>query len=387
MLWLIRFISGYLRVRFYGEFKERIFNLAASNRISLWNSSLGKEGIEADISVKKFRLLPIVLRKSGIRVHILKKKGLPFILKKNGRRFGIALGLILSFAMLQYMSGFIWMIDVTGNQRVDSKEIISTCRSVGIKKGIQKDDINTKIARENLLLKIDSLAWASLNIEGCRLTVNVSEIDPKEDNECICNLKAKADAIIEKIDVTSGNTVVKIGDTVKKGEVLVSGVFEKLTGTEFVHSAGVITAFTQRSISVSGEYVIKELIETGEKRQKSVLEFFGLKIPLYLGKEIGNYNQRVETKALTLFGTELPIKIHKKEFRFTKSYEKKRTREELILILENEIKDIMKKEGVEQYEIANRTETETEKGIELSVIVNANENIAYRERILIDEEK
>jgi len=285
---------------------------------------------------------------------------------------------------LKYMSGFIWLVEVTGNEKVDSGEILRACESIGIRQGIRSSDINTKTQREKLLLKLDSLAWASLNIEGCKLTVNVSEIEKKgENNECACNLKAKADGIIKKIDVTSGNCIVKIGDTVKKGDVLVSGVFEKLTGTEFVHSSGVITATTQRSVTVEGEYEKMERIENGEIKNKCVLEFFGVKIPLYLGKESKSYNQSLKTKHATLFGVNLPIKIHEKEFRFTEEYKKIYSEEELIAELENKIDLIMKNEGIEDYEITSSTKTNHEKGIKLTAVITATEDIVYREALLV----
>ena len=385
MLWFYRFIFGFLEVRFFGDFKEKIFSLAAKNGISFFDTKLSKNGIETNISIRDFRKLPYVLRGSGIRVKILRKRGLPFKLKINQKRLGILAGIIFFIVFLEYMSGFIWVIDVTGNRYVTDAEILNACEKVGIVKGIKTSSVNTKTIREKLLLNIDSLAWASLNIEGCKLTVNVSESDKKENNDCICNLKAKADGIVKKIDVTSGNTVVKIGDTVKKGDVLVSGVLEKLTGTEFVHSSGEVIAETSRSITVSGDYIKKEKLENGKVKYKKVLDFFGIKIPLFIGGETGSYNAIKIQKNVELFGVQLPVSVYEKEFKFTEIYEKKQTHEELIMQLENEIKAIMKNEGVEEYEIVSRKETETENGIELSVIVNANENIAYREQILIGD--
>lgn len=386
MLWFYRFIFGFLEVRFFGNFKEKIFNLAAGNGISFFNTKLTKDGIKTNISVRDFKKLPQILRGSGIRVKILKKRGLPFKLKINQKRLGILAGIILSIVFFELMSGFIWIIDVTGNKAVPTAEILSACEKVGIVKGIKISDVDTKTAREKLLLNIDSLAWASLNIEGCKLTVNVSEADKKEDNSCICNLKSKADGIVKKIEVTSGNTLVKIGDTVKKGDVVVSGVLEKLTGTEFVHSSGEIIAETKRSVTVSGDYIKKEEKENGEVKRKRVLSFFGIKIPLFIGGETKKYKESITAKDIKLFGVSLPITVYEKEFRFTEIYEKKLTAEELKTALYEEIKKTAQNEGLTDFEMSDLAETKSENGITLSAIITATENIVYRETMLINKE-
>lgn len=388
MLWLYRFLFGYLRVRFYGEFKEKILNLAAANRISLWNSSLSKDGIQTNISVRDFKRLPNIIRKSGIRVHILKRKGLPFKNAKNRKRIGIAAGFVLCLVFLKVMSGYIWIIDVVGNERVKTEEIINACAAIGIKEGIKANSFNPKTQRERLLLELDSLSWASLNVEGCRLTVNVSEIEENAvDNSCICNLKASVDGIIKKIDVTAGNCLVKIGDTVKKGDILVSGVLEKATGTQFVHSAGAVTAVTERSITVEGEFDITEEFETGESKTKRVIEFFGLKIPLYLGGENQAYNSGFSVKTAKLFGQKLPLKIYEKEFCFTEQVKKTLSREELCERLKTEAENKLKNEGVKEFQTISQEFADTEKGMKLTMVVSSEENIVYREKLLVSDDK
>lgn len=386
MLWLYRFCWGFLRVVFYGEFKERILNLAACNRITLWNSSLNKKGIETFITVRDFKKLPKVLKGSGIRVHILKRCGLPFKISKNRKRLGWGLGIIIFLIFLKFMSGYIWIIDIVGNEKVESAEILKACNAIGIKEGIRSDTLNTNIQRQKLLLQMDSLAWASLNIEGCRLTVNVSEIEKNaEDNSCICNLKSKADGIIQKIDVTAGNCIVKKGDTVKKGDILVSGVLEKATGTEFVHSAGTITAVTERSITVEGEYESVKEYGTGEVKVKKVLEVFGLKIPLFLGSENKSYKSSTNVKTASFLGQELPLRIYEKEFNFTQKFKKTLSREELCKELETKIKERLEKEEVKEYETVSKEFTDTENGLKLTVIISSEENIVYREELLVSK--
>ena len=384
MLWFFRYTGGYLTVVFYGEFPEKILNLTSANKIYLWDSKLTKKGIECCISVKDFRKMLFILKNSGVKVHILKKHGLPFKTEKNRKRLGLAVGMAVFFIFLKIMSGYVWIIDVTGNKTVDSKEIISALEDIGIKEGIRTKSINSKIQKEKLLLQIDSLAWASLNIEGCRLTVNVSEIkDEKNEETSACNLTASADGIKKKIYVTTGNCVVKPGDTVKTGDVLVSGILERQSGTEFVRSQGSIIAVTERSINVKGNFTQQITSENGSNKTKTVLDLFTLKIPLYLGKETQKYNSVQKTVNLSLFGQTLPIRIHQKKFCYVDDYTITYSREKLTEKLEKQIEDKIKEEGIETYTEISRNINETEDQLEITVIISAEENIAVSEELLV----
>lgn len=383
MLWLYRFICGYLYVEFYGDFSEKILNICAKNRISLWNSRCVKRRIRCSIMIRDFRKLPEIIRGNKIRVHILKKVGLPFYIRRYNKRVGFTTGMVLFFVFLKFMSCFIWSVEVCGNKAVSTKEIISACNSIGIYEGILKSKINPKVQKQRLLLSLDSLAWASINIEGCCLTVNVTEVQKNtEDNKQATNLKATADGIITKIDVISGNCLVKVGQTVKKGDVLVSGIIEREDSTQFVHSLGHITAKTERSITVSGDYKKEISNNTGKVKKKSVLNLFGYKIPLYLGKESGDYIANTDSFRLKLLGTELPISLYTKEFIFYEKVKITLSKDELLNELENTIKNQLKESNITEYEIMQRTVVENENGLKLSLVVATQEDIAYQDILL-----
>jgi len=384
LLWLYRYIGGYLTVIFYGEFPEKILNLTCFSRIYLWNTRRTKKGIEACISVKDFKNIGKILKNSGIKVHILKKYGLPFKIAKTKNRAGLVTGLIIFITFLVFMSGHIWIIDVVGNEKVKKEEVISALNDIGIGEGIRKSSLNSKHKSQELMLKIDSLAWVSLNVEGCKLTVNLSEIKNKKPQKNLpTNLKAKADGIITKIDVSSGNCIVKTGDTVKVGDILVSGIIEKKGSTAFVSSKGTVMAKTERVVSAKGDF--KQIItsENGKIKSKRVLELFSVKIPLYLGSESESYNEIMKCQEFSLFGQKLPIRIYEKEFRFTEKYRVTYTKEELIEKLKIEIAENLKNEKVGKYEIVSQKIEETRNGIMLTQIVTSSENIAVSEELIV----
>lgn len=380
MIFLYRFFCGILEIELSGIYPEKIFSFLAQNRINVWNSRFENQKIRLYITVKDFKRLPKILKKSGIRVHILRKKGFPFFIKKYRKRFGIFMGIILFFAILQFMSGYIWIIDVTGNKTVTDGEILNSCESLGIKVGTKKSQIDTKNTVQDLLLKTDKLSWGSFNIEGCRLSVNVTEITPKgEDNSIATNLKAKSDGVITKIDVTSGNCVVKVGDTVKKGDILVSGIIENANDTKFVHSIGSVEARIEENITFEEEIIKNVKYPTGKVKTKKVLEIFNLKIPLYLGKTKGEFETVKDKETLKLFSQKLPIILHTKEFTFINEKIEKQTVKEISETLE---KRLLKSESENGFTIKNKEILVKDNNVILNALITKTEDITYSENLI-----
>lgn len=380
MLYLYRFFCGILEVEFFGIYPEKIINLCAKNRIAVWNVHYGNNKIRLFITVKDFKRLPKILKRSGLRLHILNKTGFPFFINRYKRRFGIFAGIVIFFAVLQFMSGFIWIIEVEGNKTVTDREILAICEEIGVKIGVKRNSIDTKNTPQDLLLKTDKLSWGSFNIEGCKLTVNVTEIVPKtEDNTVATNLKAAKDGIIEKIDVTSGNPVVKVGDIVKKGDLLVSGITETMRDTKFVHSIGTVTAKTEETITLFEPFIKKTETLTGKTAKRRVLEIFGIKIPLYIGKENGNFKTETDCKNLKLLSQNIPIKIYTKKFIFVKKENLTRDYNELC----QQLRERLEKESkTKNFNVKTKDFTQNENGVTLTAVVTKTEDITYSENLI-----
>lgn len=381
IIFLYRIVFGFLRVCIYGDFKERALTLCAQNGITLWNNRLKEGKIECNILVKDFRLLRSVLRGKGVKVHILKKRGVPFILNRYRKRSGILVGAVLFFAIIQLMSGYIWIIDVEGNSKVSTAKILSACHSVGLDIGIRKDSFYPKLKREELMLCLDGVAWSSLNVEGSRLTVNVTEIKERDKEKTYSNLKAASDGIIEKMDITSGTSVVSVGQAVKKGDLLVSGIIETADGTRFVGSRGKVYAKTKEEIVLSEDYSQKHSVPTGQTKTKTVIEAFDFKIPLYLGTEKGPFETEKSGKNLKLFSANLPIKIHTKKYTFLKEESVTYSYDELCSRLEKRLDEQMKK--TENGELNTKEFIKTEKGVDLKAVIEKNQNIAIEDNLII----
>jgi len=379
MLYIYRFLGGFLTVEFYGIYPEKVLNLCAKNGIYIWSAKYKKQRIVCKITVRDFLKLRTILRKSGIRAHILEKKGFPFFIKRYNSRFGIFFGFIIFLSFLQVMSGYIWVVRVVGNEQVPTQKILTDCQNIGIKAGIRKSKINAKADAQELLLENNKLAWGSFNVEGCILTVNVTEItNEKKQAGDAANLVAVADGVIKRIDVKAGDCVVKVGDIVSKGDVLVSGVIETLTGTRFVHSKGEIIAQTKTEIRFEEPLLRTQFFDTGKYKKKRVLEIFTLKIPLFLGSEKGHYETFKTQKNYKLFGKNIPFIMHEKKFIFKDK--------QTFKITADKAKELLEKRVLESGEkIENITFMQTDEKVVLNGILVKEENIAVSKKMIIGE--
>lgn len=386
----LKYAGGFVKFRVTGDFPERFLNQLAANRVPFWDIGRSKEGITLSVRVTDYKKLRKIRGKNRIRTKVLERKGLPFTLKKYRLRVGFFAGLVLFFASLWFLSGFIWNVNVTGNSTLSEKEIIAACEELGLYEGCRASSLDPKSLRTRLALKLDNIAWASVNIEGTTATVNISEsLDTEKSDNAPCNLVAKTDGIIKRLEVTEGTIVTTVGQTVKAGDMLVSGVTEYKDGnTSLGPSSGKIYAETGRTISYLATFVQTEKVYVGDPETRSVLTVFGLDIPLYLGSLKGNFETTTEVEKFGTDGAFLPLRLTETTF--------KRVDVRAFEISEEVAKELalsklaeMEQTELEGAEILSKNVTTevSEKGVRITAEYTLLENIAERDLLLILTEK
>lgn len=310
-LLLYRLFCGYLYVRVSADNYEKILNLCAAKGIDIWRVSVKNDMLYFKIGIRSFKKLRIFKRNIPCRIHITKKVGVPFFIAVNKKRIGIPIGLIIFCLILNFMSGGVWNICVCGNETVSDKAIITTLKEIGIYEGARISNIDPEQKRYEFLLRQKDLSWAAINIEGSKVTVDV--VETKKGQQLVdepSNLKAEEDGIIKKIFIKSGVTQVKVGDTVQKGQLLVSGITEYDDGSvDFKRSVGNILAEVDYSFTIQQPLKVTEFLKTGKYTDLKVLDIFGINIPLYLGGVSGDYVKTKQNIKYSKGESYLPIRI------------------------------------------------------------------------------
>lgn len=388
---LLRYIRGYVAFSIKGEYPERLLNQLAANGISVWGMRRRKEEIEAFMPTKDYAEIRRCRKKNKVRTKVLKRYGLPVFMKRHKLRVGFALGAALYICALFVLSMFIWNINIVGNKETETAEIKEVCKEIGLKEGALRSDINTGRLKAMLALKLENAAWVSVNIEGVAATVNISEIEKaeKRPEKEPCNLVAERDGIITAVEATSGTVSVKVGQTVGKGELLVSGITEYKNGTyRFGAAEGRIIAETERELSVFVPFSQTETVRTGETVKRSVLSFMGLNIPLYFGSVKGTCEVDTDVAFFERDGRYLPVYLTTAIFYKTESVQRVLSYDEAVQKGEVELEKLKETE-LSGAEILRET-VETDRfddGVRITAAYKCRENIAKQDLLLILDEK
>lgn len=390
---LIQYVSGYVNVVIEGYYIERFINICNTKQILLWNLKRKNSiTLYASISIKDFKSLRSICKKTKCKLKIQNKKGIPFTLRKYKKR-KIFLGLLFLIVIIVIiLSNFIWNIDVEGNINIPREELLALAEENGLSVGKIKGGINTKEVINKIRLERDDVAWVGIDIIGTNAVIKVVEADAKPDiinEEEYCNIVADKDAMITKVIARNGTPVVEEGSVVKKGDILIAGWMEgKYTGRQYVHSQGEIEAKVWYTATEKIELKETKKIETGNEENKYSVKINNFQINL--PKSIPNfekYDTIEASKKLKLFSNfYLPFELitytykeYKEETVIHSIEEAKqigveRAEEKLV----NEIKD---KEILDK-QIKVKTESEY---LLVEVTFEVKEKIGIEEKIVFEE--
>lgn len=228
---LIKYFQGYVYVQLTGYAPERFLNLCGSHDILIWNLKPSADGYTFCISIKGFRRLKPILRKTRTHIKILKRVGAPFTTFRYRRRKIFGGGIFLFGILLYYLSGFVWNIEINGNSYLSEEVILDFLREEHCSFGTKKRDISCPELEEALRTRYDEVIWTSIKLYGTKMTVDIQEnLLPEEQyqkkEDTVYDIVAAKDGVVTEIVTRSGTPLVVSGTEVKKDDVLVSGQIE-----------------------------------------------------------------------------------------------------------------------------------------------------------------
>lgn len=279
-------LIGYIRINVEGFYIEKFINICRQNGIFLWGIKREKASImHTNISIKDFKKIKRITKQINCRVHIERKKGLPFFLDRYKKRKIFVIGLIAILLIIFGTSNFVWNIEVVGDEKINKDELIQELKEQGLEIGTPKRKINKNEIINTIRLKRNDVSWVGINIKGTNVTVKIVETEEKPEiinQDEYCNIVANKDALIQKIDSTKGTSVVKEGDLVKKGSILIGGWMEgKYTGVRYVHGAGKVMGKVWYTETARVQLKEEKIEKTGKEEKKYKINFNNFQINLY----------------------------------------------------------------------------------------------------------
>ena len=295
--------------------KNKALNLILQNNFTFKSTKILSKSFEITISKSQVIDYRELFEKNNISARFEEIKGLltPVLLLK--KRAGLMIGAIFLIIVLLFSSKVVWKIEIEGNSCISDGEILKELEAAGLTLGSYVPKIDYDSLHNKILLNSKNLSWVSVNIVGNVAMVKVKENSTEKINKesAYTNVVAKYDGYIDSIIINAGNKVVKIGDVVKKGDILISGIIDsQAQGVRYEHASGVINAYVNKEITVKIPLNSTKKIYTGNVyiNKKYKLYNFPIKFLTKYNNYEGFYDTIEKKELLCLMGiSNLPLEV------------------------------------------------------------------------------
>ena len=276
-----QFCHGYVILQIEGVYPERLVSLLEAQTVPLWDVHRPRPGaLVCTLPARDFPRLRSLNRRCRCRVHILKKGGWRFRLRRLWHRRVLVLGMAVLLLVTHWASRRVWFVEVQGCERMDEAVLLEALREQGICQGRDLCKLPLSDLADFVAARYEELAFVELHVDGVFLRIRAREAlaeGERLDQNVPCDLVSTREGVITKVSAYGGRAQVKVGDRVKKGQLLIAGRVTARDGsmTYTTHAYGEVLAAVLYKAQVEAPKTQVEWAETGEESPCAAL---------YLGK-------------------------------------------------------------------------------------------------------
>ncbi len=248
--------------------------------VTIYDVTLGENKTAFSVERGGERALEAILTAERIERNRVRERTGKRILSFLKARPVFAAATVLSVMAFSFFQCFVYRTEISGNRFVNTKTIAAVLEAHKIDGFTFKGQVDVPSIRSDVSA-LDGVSFASVRIKGNRLLVEIKEELPSSDTEkeSFEPVRARLSAVITKIVAESGTPFVKIGDKVKKGDVLIAPVYTFTEGEGLAPAKGEVYGVT----TYKKEIVLPEISVQNERTgiKQAVRSLF------VFGKEIG----------------------------------------------------------------------------------------------------
>ena len=226
-----------------------------------------------------YPVLSRLCEKRGDRVTVYRRYGFYWSLNALKKRPTLLFGALLLLCLILYLPSRVFFVQVEGNTTVPDGKIIAAAEDCGIRFGASRRLVRSEKVKNRLLSAVPELQWAGVNTSGCVATISVRERSTQAQTvqpHGVTSIVAARDGFLLSGTVTSGTALFTVGQTVREGQVLISGYTDAGICIRATRAEGEIFAQTSRELRV---ITPSQYLRRGEKQESSK------KISLLVGKK------------------------------------------------------------------------------------------------------
>ncbi len=365
---LVRFIRGSVRARVVCNVLPQVLAAARRAGVTIFHLK-GEDAQTVTFSVyeKDAAALRKICQRYGAELSLRPAASVRGAGRLFRRRPGLAAGGLLAIALLGASACFIWEVDVTGcEEKVTETEVARKLEALGIRRGAFRFGIDASAVENEFLLDNKDVIWMSVNLRFTTARIELRERQTPlkiYDTSTPCDIIAARDGVIRQMMVTSGTPLVKEGDAVRSGQMLISRRHVSKYGEESdVCSLATVTAETQREMRTQAPLTREIHTPTGKSRTFVKLNFVNFKIPLYFKEKI-EYNEYDKSESISVWRIgkwfALPVSFEKVRYVEVTVSREKVDRKEAVRLARGKLESL-KKIHLTGCEILSETISETE---------------------------
>lgn len=224
---IISFMFGSCDMTISGAAPERCINALPKEKIAFWNIRyLDEMHYRFCVLSKDRKAVHQIALRAYCTVEECRETGIPILTKRLFSRPVLLISMALALFLTFFLQSFVWVVEVEGNQNVPEEVIIRELETQDIHFGTWAGEIDSQGTKNKMLNAVPSLSWLAVNRSGGKLTVLVTERESdfsEKPNYDTANIVAAKDGVITDYSISEGMKLCSRGDTVKAGQILVSG--------------------------------------------------------------------------------------------------------------------------------------------------------------------
>lgn len=281
---MLHWKPGYFLCRLDGD-TAAFLNACAGQGIPVERMTAGDGGGLCYIPASAYPAAAETARHKGFSLSRLRQDRPAALLRRYQKRAGLVVWPVFAVGTLLFSQCFAWKIEVTGLESISPELIRSVAAEAGLTIGRFLPSLDAGEVAAHIREEVPGVAICAVNKVGARVEVNIHEMhtppvvlptDP-------CDVVAAETGKILYMEVYDGQERVKVGETVGKGQQIVTGVTESADGKlRYVHASASVIADAYFSHTFTLRLSQTERAYTGDEQKRYAFELFGRRIPLYL---------------------------------------------------------------------------------------------------------
>lgn len=306
-------LTGYITVTVATNNPASFLQTLKTERFQIWQVSIDdKQQMQLSISITDFRRIRPLARKTSSSIKIISKHGFPFFKRRMRKRVLLICGFFIFLLLLMIATSMVWQVEVIGNERYSTEQILTSARKQGIYPFQWKANIReSNIIAKKLEKQLPGISWIGVEINGVVVSIRVVEASYAQQKREAkgYHLIANKSAVISYLFAARGKRMVNVNDRVNVGDLLISGWTGNEEHSQLVRAEGMVRGYVWYNIHIKVPLQQRWKRMTGAQFQRHYL-VLGSRAIMYDGYgdlPFSKYIIDTQWRPMKLMGMELPF--------------------------------------------------------------------------------